>query len=567
MTGEAIELEPDSHIAQYRVISKLGQGGMGAVYLAEHTLLGRKAALKILHPSLTQREDIVERFFNEARAATSIADPGIVQIFDFGYQDELAYIVMELLDGESLDARLKRLDKLPVADALRLARQMSLSLYAAHRQGVVHRDLKPENVFVVPDAEASGGERTKILDFGIAKLTDAEQNHKRTQTGMMMGTPVYMSPEQCRGSGTLDHRSDIYSLGCLLFHLLAGRPPFDHENAGELIAAHLKEPAPPPSQFVPVSPAVDAIIGRCLEKAPEQRYESMRELASALDAAMRGVSGGVDLARMTPLPTMTSVPAVTVPPEPSAAATPGGSRSAPRARSRSLRSSSSWRSRAEKNPHRHRPCHCRRHRRRLRRRHRRRHRRRLYSPRSRSRCHHPHRSHRRSQNHRRRSLLPYTRSYVIGHRRPDRRRRLRRNRRCRNHRRRHLRPSSIRIAIADTFCRVTAPAFEPGVMLGKYKLIAPIGRGGMGGVWEVEDAEGHRFALKSPASGLNPAAEATKRFAREANAVRLLDHPNLVAAVEVFVEHESLFLVMERVVGHTLTKALAKGHCRRAARS
>ena len=313
MTDPAITLEPDAQIAQYRVISKLGQGGMGAVYLAEHTLLGRKAALKILHPSLTQRDDIVERFFNEARAATSIADPGIVQIFDFGYQDDLAYIVMELLDGESLDARLKRLEKLPVADALRLARQMSLSLYAAHRHGVVHRDLKPENVFVVPDPEASGGERTKILDFGIAKLTDAEQNHKRTQTGMMMGTPIYMSPEQCRGSGTLDHRSDIYSLGCLLFHLIAGRPPFDDENAGELIASHLKEPAPKPSQFVPVSPTVDEIIGRCLQKAPEQRYDSMRELATALEAAMRGVTG-FELARLTPLPTMATGPAVTVPP-------------------------------------------------------------------------------------------------------------------------------------------------------------------------------------------------------------------------------------------------------------
>jgi serine/threonine protein kinase len=313
MSDQAITLEPDAQIAQYRVISKLGQGGMGAVYLAEHTLLGRKAALKILHPSLTQREDIVERFFNEARAATSIADPGIVQIFDFGYQDDLAYIVMELLEGESLDARLSRLGQLPISDALRLARQMSLSLYAAHRHRVVHRDLKPENVFIVPDPEASGGERTKILDFGIAKLTDGEQNHKRTQTGMMMGTPIYMSPEQCRGSGTLDHRSDIYSLGCLLFHLLAGRPPFDYENGGELIAAHLKEPAPPPSQFVAVSPTIDSIVGRCLEKVPDQRFESMRELASALDAAMRGVTGA-ELARMTPLPTMSPVPAITVPP-------------------------------------------------------------------------------------------------------------------------------------------------------------------------------------------------------------------------------------------------------------
>ena len=314
-TDPALVLPPDSQIAQYRVVKKLGEGGMGAVYLAEHSLLGRKAAVKVLHPSFTQRADIVERFFNEARAATSIADPGIVQIFDFGYQNDVAYIVMELLDGESLDARLKRLGRLPVSDVLRLTRQMSLSLDAAHRRGVIHRDLKPENVFVVPDPEAAGGERTKILDFGIAKLTDAEQNRHRTQTGLMMGTPIYMSPEQCRGLGTLDHRSDIYSLGCVIFHLLAGRPPFDAEGAGELIAAHLKEVAPATSQFVQVPPAIDAIIARCLEKEPEQRFESMRQLAAAVDGALRSISG-VDLARMTPLPTMATGPVELASPPP-----------------------------------------------------------------------------------------------------------------------------------------------------------------------------------------------------------------------------------------------------------
>ena len=225
MTESASTVDVDTEIGKYRVIRKLGEGGMGAVYLAEHALLRRKAAVKILHASFTQREDMVERFFNEARASTSIADPGIVQIFDFGYHGTMAYIVMEYLEGESLDARLKRLGKLDLPDVLRLARQMSLSLYAAHKQGVVHRDLKPENVFIVNDPEVAGGERTKILDFGIAKLTDTEQSRVRTQTGLMMGTPVYMSPEQCRGAGTLDHRADIYSLGCVIFHLLAGRPP------------------------------------------------------------------------------------------------------------------------------------------------------------------------------------------------------------------------------------------------------------------------------------------------------------------------------------------------------
>jgi eukaryotic-like serine/threonine-protein kinase len=303
MTETASTVGVDTEIGNYRVIRKLGEGGMGAVYLAEHALLRRKAAVKILHASFTQREDMVERFFNEARASTSIADPGIVQIFDFGYHGTMAYIVMEFLEGESLDARLKRLGKLDLADVLRLARQMSLSLYAAHKQGVVHRDLKPENVFIVNDPEVAGGERTKILDFGIAKLTDTEQSRVRTQTGLMMGTPVYMSPEQCRGAGTLDHRADIYSLGCVIFHLLAGRPPFNYDGAGELIAAHLKEPAPVPSQFVPLPASIDQVVSRCLDKVPEARFGSMRELAQELDVTLRKISHiGLDLSRLTPVP-------------------------------------------------------------------------------------------------------------------------------------------------------------------------------------------------------------------------------------------------------------------------
>src|SRR5262245_15054167 len=177
----------------YRIQHKLGEGGMGAVYMAEHSLLGRRAAIKVLHAAFSMRQDIVERFFNEARAASSIADPGIVQIFDFGYQDGIAYIVMEFLDGEPLEARLRRLGRLALVDALCLARQLALSLQAAHARGVIHRDLKPDNVLVVPDAEVPGGERAKILDFGIAKLTDTSPDRQRTQTGMVMGTPLYMS--------------------------------------------------------------------------------------------------------------------------------------------------------------------------------------------------------------------------------------------------------------------------------------------------------------------------------------------------------------------------------------
>ncbi len=191
---------------------------MGAVYLGQHTLLGRRAAIKVLLPALSARPDIVNRFFNEARAVTSISDPGIVQVFDFGYHtDGSAFIVMEFLEGEPLDQRLAKLRRFSVSEALRLCRQLASSLAAAHAQHIIHRDLKPENIFLVRDSEVASDERSKILDFGIAKLSDDHPGKIKTHTGTLMGTPVYMSPEQCRGLAEIDHRSDIYALGCVLF--------------------------------------------------------------------------------------------------------------------------------------------------------------------------------------------------------------------------------------------------------------------------------------------------------------------------------------------------------------
>ena len=265
---------------------------MGEVWLAEHAMLGRRAAIKVLRAEYSSRAEIVTRFFNEARAATAIADPGIVQIFDFGHHsDGSAYIVMELLDGEPLDKRLARHGRLPVPDALRIMRQVASSLGAAHARGIVHRDLKPENIFLVRDPEVSGGERAKLLDFGIAKLAGDSAGVK-TQTAAMMGTPTYMSPEQCRGAGQVDQRSDVYSLGCVLFALVVGRPVFDAEGVGEIIAMHLREPAPRASaRATDISPAVDALIARCLEKDPDQRFTSGAELASAIDALLGRTSG------------------------------------------------------------------------------------------------------------------------------------------------------------------------------------------------------------------------------------------------------------------------------------
>jgi eukaryotic-like serine/threonine-protein kinase len=271
-------------IGSYQIVRKLGSGGMGAVYLGQHTLLGRRAAIKVLLPALSARQDVVRRFFNEARVVTSISDPGIVQVFDFGYHtDGSAFIVMEFLEGEPLDRRLAKLGKLSVHEALRLCRQIAGSLAAAHAQRIVHRDLKPENIFLIPDSEVASGERPKILDFGIAKLSDDHPGKSETHTGMLMGTPRYMSPEQCRGLAEIDHRADIYSLGCVMFHLLTGRPLFEGEGVGDLISAHIREPAPAPSSLVAGIPStVDALVLRCLAKAPAGRFPSMTELAAAI---------------------------------------------------------------------------------------------------------------------------------------------------------------------------------------------------------------------------------------------------------------------------------------------
>ncbi len=281
-------------IGQYRIVRKLGEGGMGSVWLGEHTLLGRRAAIKVLLPEYSNNQTIVQRFFNEARAVTAIADPGIVQVFDFGHANGSAYLVMELLEGEAMDTRLKRIGRFMPADAIRLMAQIATSLGAAHAKGVIHRDLKPENIFIVGDQAVTGGERTKVLDFGIAKLTGDESGVQKTRTGMIMGTPVFMSPEQCRGTTNIDARSDIYTLGCVLFTMLCGRPPFESEGSGDLIIMHVRDMPPRPSSIVPsLIPEIDAFVLRCLEKDPNHRFQSTAEMVQALaqvEAALFGVS-------------------------------------------------------------------------------------------------------------------------------------------------------------------------------------------------------------------------------------------------------------------------------------
>jgi eukaryotic-like serine/threonine-protein kinase len=271
----------------YRLIGKVGEGGMGAVYLAEHPLIGRKAAVKVLLPEYSNRPDAVRRFLNEARATANLTHPGIVGIYDFGvHPNGSAFLVMELLEGETITARVKRYGRLPPAVAVGYVRQIATAMAVAHAVGIVHRDLKPDNLFLVRDPTNSDAEMVKVLDFGIAKLTTTDEpDGSATRTGVMMGTPYYMAPEQCRGAGRVDRRADIYSLGCITFTLLCGRPPFVFEYSGELIGAHLFQPPPSPRSLEPAIPAaLEAVVLKALAKDPNHRQQTMRELSDELAA-------------------------------------------------------------------------------------------------------------------------------------------------------------------------------------------------------------------------------------------------------------------------------------------
>jgi serine/threonine-protein kinase len=270
----------------YRVTELIGEGGMGVVYLAEHPAIGRRAAVKILRSGLTDNAEMTKRFFNEARAANAIRHPGIVEVFDCGtLPSGLSYIVMELLEGENLAARLRRVGMMPIEDARRIAVQTASALAAAHAAGIVHRDLKPDNLYLVPDDRDASAELVKVLDFGIAKLSQAGSNTSsvRTRTGSVMGTPAYMSPEQCRGTREIDHRTDIYALGVILYEMLCGRPPFVSEGFGEMVHLHISAAPPPPRTFNAAIPEfMERLILWCLAKEPADRVQTMSDVHAAL---------------------------------------------------------------------------------------------------------------------------------------------------------------------------------------------------------------------------------------------------------------------------------------------
>jgi eukaryotic-like serine/threonine-protein kinase len=266
----AIELAAGTRVGEYEIEAKIGEGAMGTVYRAVHPAIGRHVAIKVMTPKLFDEPESVKRFVAEARAVAAIRHPGIVDVFGFGrLPDRRTYLVMEWLEGSSLAARMQQ-SKLDVAEACDMIRQIARALEAAHAKGIVHRDLKPENVFVqhIEDEKA----QCKLLDFGLAKVTNQEDGLvARTRTGQLLGTPLYMSPEQCKSKG-VDHRTDIYALGCMAYEMVCGRVPFDCDNVAELISAHLVSEPPKPSTIKPdISPILDKLLLRMIAKDPDER--------------------------------------------------------------------------------------------------------------------------------------------------------------------------------------------------------------------------------------------------------------------------------------------------------
>jgi hypothetical protein len=283
------DLRAGTMIGEYRVEGKLGEGGMASVFSATHPLIGKKVAIKVISRRLCADLHAVERFINEARTVNQIGHPNLVDIFAFGVlPDGRAYLVMEWLQGDTLADRLAQGRMVP-SRALEVLIQIVDALEAAHEKGVVHRDLKPHNIFVTERSGVGGKTRVKLLDFGIAKLADSDPSVPKTRSGVAMGTAGYMSPEQARGKN-VDHRTDIYALGCLTYEMLLGRLPFVADTAIDILAMHLAAAPPPPRTLWAGIPAgLEKIMLQMLSKEPDGR-PSLMQVRAVFEAASRSVT-------------------------------------------------------------------------------------------------------------------------------------------------------------------------------------------------------------------------------------------------------------------------------------
>ncbi|MCP4679087.1 MAG: protein kinase [Deltaproteobacteria bacterium] len=269
---------------KYRLVRLLGEGGMGAVYEAEHTLLNRTVAVKVMHRNIASNPRAVDRFFREAQAASAIGHPNIIEIFDVGKdEDDEVFMVMELLRGESLDSVLDKRGHLPPGRTIAIILQVLSALHAAHNKGIIHRDLKADNVFLAVDSRMR--EDVKLLDFGIAKVisTDSDEDLGLTKTGTVLGTPHYLSPEQARGGKDIDHRIDIWTVGVLMYEMLTGRLPFEGENYNEILSKVLLDEPTPIGEHMPGTPQVLVqFVEKALSKNRDDRFATVAEMIEDL---------------------------------------------------------------------------------------------------------------------------------------------------------------------------------------------------------------------------------------------------------------------------------------------
>lgn len=270
-------------LGNYRLTGSLGFGAMGHVYSAEHQLMGRKAAIKVLSEQLSQNAEVVERFLNEARAVNDIRHPHVVEITDFGQVDGRYYLIMELLEGETLADYMAQCGALSATEVVRIGSQIASALDAAHRHGIVHRDLKPDNIFLIEHQDYPTF--VKVLDFGVAKLMGPKHRARGrlTEVGALIGTPHYMSPEQCLGELDVGPLSDVYSLGIMLYEMACGELPFDSDNLSRLLLSHINETPPPVSSHGYELPEfLTEAIDKAIRKTPEERHPSMQAFRGAL---------------------------------------------------------------------------------------------------------------------------------------------------------------------------------------------------------------------------------------------------------------------------------------------
>jgi len=266
---------------RYLIVKELGSGGMSTVYLAEHLLMKKNVAVKVLQTQCASDPKTIQRFQRESQATSGLSHPNLVNVYDFNVTEEgQAYMVMEFLEGESLSELIYEREAIPWHEALPLFLDVCEGLEHAHSKGVIHRDLKPGNIMLLPAADSNGQFIPKIVDFGLAKVFDNAAS-QLTQPGEVFGSPHYMSPEQCRGQD-IDQRSDIYAMGCIMYATLVGRPPFEGSSIMETVMMHMKDPLPgvPPSLEVPAW--LQAIMRKATAKDPEKRYQSVSELKLAL---------------------------------------------------------------------------------------------------------------------------------------------------------------------------------------------------------------------------------------------------------------------------------------------